>query len=360
MMKVITHTSFALISIHSLISAISLPASSSITYNDANEVVAIFLPKLTYGLTYKFRVYTPWAEGEQDCILQGGHLVSVHSQEEYDAVLSVVKYDWGVWIGGSDQAREGEWSWTDGTPWGWSKWAPADMPPDLKTFPQNTSGANCLIQRTLLYPPTGLGFWVDVLCSDSHQYVCNSAQNIEDRHFYLDQLARLVFLARGQGVDESELWNNVEKVKTKYMTEGIRVQGGIFIQMRQMIIKPGVDRCEDGLLTKAHIGMLTNTVIGKFDFFKNTDCNVTFDDLVLGYKLYTYISLCQLDTLNLLDFYKHIVATRNPQTIIQTANNNAKPGVLSDKSYTDLARQIMQKLDSIFNFPVGKQVGWAQ
>ena len=90
----------------------------------------------------------------------------LHSQEDYDAVLDVAEQDWAVWIGGSDREEEGKWTWTDGTPWDWNKWATADMPPENRTMPDNSTGANCLIQRTLLFPPGGLGYWRDIICAN--------------------------------------------------------------------------------------------------------------------------------------------------------------------------------------------------
>ena len=60
-----------------------------------------------------------WADAQSHCVLHGARLVSIYSAEQNAAVFAAVGAvgDRGrevVWLGGSDQATDGEWTWTEG------------------------------------------------------------------------------------------------------------------------------------------------------------------------------------------------------------------------------------------------------
>merc|ERR1711915_192949 len=62
-----------------------------------------------------------WTDAEQECQQDGGHLVSVHSEEENTFLAnSIVLWD-NVWLGGVTEGQG--WQWSDGTDWDWSSWA---------------------------------------------------------------------------------------------------------------------------------------------------------------------------------------------------------------------------------------------
>ena len=50
---------------------------------------------------------------------EGGHLASIDSQEVQDYFA---EKNLRVWIGGSDQALKGTWTWSDCTSWNWTSW----------------------------------------------------------------------------------------------------------------------------------------------------------------------------------------------------------------------------------------------
>ena len=63
-----------------------------------------------------------WFEAEAFCISQGGHLASVTSQQEQDALTNWPNdqvEDQGVWLGGRRKSSTGNWTWSDGRPWGY-------------------------------------------------------------------------------------------------------------------------------------------------------------------------------------------------------------------------------------------------
>ena len=75
---------------------------------------------LCYGLSYNV---TMGHYCEDKCQEQGGHAVSIHSQEENDFILSAFGSALSdvmvTWIGAVDR---GSWSWEDGTDWDYSNW----------------------------------------------------------------------------------------------------------------------------------------------------------------------------------------------------------------------------------------------
>ena len=313
----------------------------------AHNYVHTFFPR---GVT--------WLGAELDCVLRGGHLPSVHSQAEYDLVKAAVWGDWGFWIGGNDRAQEGLWTWTDGSPWTWASWATADMPPQLEQMPRNGTGEDCAIQRTSHYPPAGVEHWIDAGCAGQVTYVCYIPSNLDGRNFPLEQLIRLVHQARAAGVTLEQIWSKVEQIKITYMSREVRTASGINIAMSEMVIKPGQDRCSGGSLEPSHTGILVNTLVEGFPFFKNQEDKVSPEDIKSGFNLFTYVSLCPLDTLDVLNFFKALMRTESPKTIIQTMMNSLKPGSLPDKVYTRLTAKLYTRLDrdKVINLSLGKQV----
>ena len=63
---------------------------------------------------------TTWGQANQHCIGKGGHLASVTNTKIHNYISSKVTLghpNTFFWIGGRDQAQEGDWRWTDGSPW---------------------------------------------------------------------------------------------------------------------------------------------------------------------------------------------------------------------------------------------------
>jgi hypothetical protein len=66
-----------------------------------------------------------WTTAEQACVAWGGHLASIGSAGENDAVFGAAKGECGgfkAFIGLSESAVEGAFAWTDGSAFGYSNW----------------------------------------------------------------------------------------------------------------------------------------------------------------------------------------------------------------------------------------------
>ena len=67
-----------------------------------------------------------WSTAEEFCLSKGGHLASVtwplHWQklEFFTAGNEIDKES--IWLGGTDEAKEGVWIWTDGRKWKEEHW----------------------------------------------------------------------------------------------------------------------------------------------------------------------------------------------------------------------------------------------
>ena len=78
----------------------------------------------------------------------------------------------GIWIGGTDQDEEGNWTWTDCSPWDFTRWGVREdvQQPDNSRFGDG-DGENCA-----LFPGNKASTedWADVACNlKGRQFVCS-------------------------------------------------------------------------------------------------------------------------------------------------------------------------------------------
>ena len=266
-------------------------------------------------------------------------------------------YDWGAWIGGND--LEGSWKWSDGTAWDFTHWMD-EFPKAVPGTPQcnmhenqwwRDCGQDCSKKRY-----TGSGSWRQTACAGFVPFVCSVPQDIDEGSFHLRKIIKLTYLARQAGVEDSELWKEAANIKTLYMSKELITQG-LTVNIGQMIIQPGRDRCVNGLLEKSHIAVLAEALILKFpSIFQNINVNATAEDLNTGFKIYTYLSLCPLEAKASLEFYKHLVRTEDPRSIIQTSFKHLEDGFLPEKKYTQLAKSFFKEITQFFNLKLGSNV----
>ena len=106
-----------------------------------------------------------WDTAKSSCWGRGGQLTSIGSKEENDFIRSLTSGtdSWGAWLGGTDSALEGRFSWIDGSDWKYHNWHPNE--------PNNGGhGEDCIVLVSIEDEN-----WNDMPCTESHRvsaYVC--------------------------------------------------------------------------------------------------------------------------------------------------------------------------------------------
>uniref|UniRef100_A0A914Y6G0 C-type lectin domain-containing protein n=1 Tax=Panagrolaimus superbus TaxID=310955 RepID=A0A914Y6G0_9BILA len=118
------------------------------------------------GLTWN-----TWPKAEQYCEKQGGHLASIHSEEENQLIVSLgAIHGWGVWVGLYSVDENYTWKWSDATPIDYVPWFYGyDHPlyPDVNI--------NCVYAYPYYDPRGSL---VNDMCNNKQYFVCQlPAQN---------------------------------------------------------------------------------------------------------------------------------------------------------------------------------------
>ncbi|XP_059356181.1 ladderlectin-like [Carassius carassius] len=101
-----------------------------------------------------------WITAEKSCQSLDANLASVHSKPENDFLLSLIpSSSTRCWLGAHDGVQEGQWLWSDGTPYVYTSWCPNE-PNNLNT--ENCGEINWTSNRC----------WNDISCSTSMGYIC--------------------------------------------------------------------------------------------------------------------------------------------------------------------------------------------
>ena len=137
---------------------------------------------------YEGNVYTfhnrrrSWRVAEMICNDEGGHLVSIHSQEEQDFVQGLVdsvdedRYEYH--IGLNDRQREGQWVWSDSTEFDFDAWKPGQ--PDNKGW----FGQDCAQSGVR----GGSKKWTDRSCNWNWEpFVCKRPADYVPRWLFVDR-----------------------------------------------------------------------------------------------------------------------------------------------------------------------------
>ena len=206
--------------------------------------------------------------------------------------------------------------------------------------------------------PTEKGSWRNTACGAFIPFGCLVPKPFlpQENLFYLKQIIKLAHLARQANVEEADLWTEAAKIKTLYVSKEL-VSRGLFVKIDQMRIKPGEHRCANGLLEQSHVAVLSDTFLSKFSsIFQNIDVNATSEDWKLGFAISTYLSLCPIEAIPVLEFFKHLVRTEDPRSIIQTSLKHLKPENLPGKRFNQLAKVFFKEIIQFFNLQLGSNV----
>ena len=104
-----------------------------------------------------------WPAAKEGCqeIAPGAHLASANSEEENTYIESLYAYSsYYVWLGGTDSSEEGNWTWSDGSPFTYEKWYSSEG--------NDGTTQNCLALDTDSHDQ----YWFDLGCFNTYYFIC--------------------------------------------------------------------------------------------------------------------------------------------------------------------------------------------
>ena len=114
-----------------------------------------------------------WDAAEDFCQTQDSHLASVPSSTVREYIIDSMKRKNipKVWLGGNDKDREGTWTWTDCSFFGFTSWASGE-PNDWQ------ANEDCMeiVKEWTPGDPWGVrgeGMWNDILCDWKNPTLCS-------------------------------------------------------------------------------------------------------------------------------------------------------------------------------------------
>jgi hypothetical protein len=145
-----------------------------------------------------------WHRAKEICETMGGRLACVENASLDAALFKLVQpylaKGENVWLGGSDEVKEGEWQWVDGHPMKYSNWMPNE--------PNNGGG----VEHHLLYWTTNAGKWGDFLAGLRTVFICEWGQDAVQASVPPAQPAPSVHqvlpLEQAASASTTKLWDN--------------------------------------------------------------------------------------------------------------------------------------------------------
>ncbi|KAK0405204.1 hypothetical protein QR680_017853 [Steinernema hermaphroditum] len=131
---------------------------------------SVFEPTDFCYRSYNLASHISWEDAEKACVVEGGHLASVHSKEENDFIGQLVgsaSFNDDPWLGAFAPNKDNNFQWTDGSAFDFTNWH--------KGEPNKPSIEPCLE----MYQDTAPNWtWNNVPCDTPrlHVYVCKKAK----------------------------------------------------------------------------------------------------------------------------------------------------------------------------------------
>uniref|UniRef100_A0A3Q3JWB0 C-type lectin domain-containing protein n=1 Tax=Monopterus albus TaxID=43700 RepID=A0A3Q3JWB0_MONAL len=104
-----------------------------------------------------------WQDSRKDCLQRGADLVIISNKEEQEFTRRFQKH---IWIGLSDQEKEGTWKWVDGTPLTTSYWGTDE--------PNNYQQRNEDCGEIRFYNTENS--WNDLECENNNMWICEKTE----------------------------------------------------------------------------------------------------------------------------------------------------------------------------------------
>ncbi len=147
--------------------AASSPRSSSVISSSSS----VCTPDLRYTV-YSSTSPLSWQQAEASCVSKGGHLATILSDIENNMAYAALNNKPNVWIGLNDIQKEGEYRWTSGLPFAYSKYAWGQ--PNGRFIDYGVAANDC----TFMNHQSARDTWHDVGCNDPafpvQNYLCET------------------------------------------------------------------------------------------------------------------------------------------------------------------------------------------
>jgi len=120
------------------------------------------IPSAFFPSYFSLKIYSKPLDsffGKQVCKDVGGYLCSIHSQEEEDIVIALIRKHSArnTWLGATGWDSGSDWQWDDGTNWNYTKWRTGQPDP-------HGDDATCLYTEANGIPNDHDGGWLDGDC----------------------------------------------------------------------------------------------------------------------------------------------------------------------------------------------------
>ena len=327
-----------------------------------------------------------WKEAEANCQEEGGHLTSILSpreQKEVEELLEDRRADTKeVWFGAS-RDRRGIFQWSDGNDMNFTNWRNPEREYKCgfiqygEWYRQNCLSSDRYIckldsqeirakekisleyrkeqlissQISVVYKYQSLGtprignrttgFQLTWFLKDANglRIETPQQQSMSQRNSNIRKMIKLAAKARSENMTEDEIV--MKAIEEKY------VMG---LKATRMI---SYDECTNGQIKvvrgrnpfdKINLGLSKATYQG----------DITTEDYVTGYKIYSILVFCNPETLKLGKFLYNMVSDNNLRTIIKVAVNTIQSDRVKEVENKNLLFGFYQHLEKSFNLELGR------
>ena len=159
-------------SVNNLGQSSSAPYYFDICNPTASPAVVQYYNGHIYELYYNYEKLT-WENAKEYCEnYRGGHLVTINDSAEQSFIANdlITSEKYGYFIGGTDRANEGTWTWITGEPFSYSNWEDGE-PNNTAVLDQNGEDFLMIISSN--------GKWNDIINNNEHGFICE----IESENF---------------------------------------------------------------------------------------------------------------------------------------------------------------------------------
>ena len=389
---------------------LTIPENFQEQIGTGNLVVDLDVDMISSDEVYAFTSYKlykldrDFVSSEALCKRKGGQLASIHSEWEQTLAERAADGNW-VWLGGSRDSNESQWQWSDGSTWGFTKWQPATLLLDGRPDGYDHLQMN----------PAGQ--WFDYESLDEIYFLCQgetvtlTESGLGSVQFKKEQLKFFPFhvLFKSRAIDHRILNSSTDEEEERRMTgftlnwfleddngtqlmeklparqedwvhSTPRYKQPLLTQMVQLArhLRVKHDMTKEQILDKVIRGKMLNIRILKesrmcsmedqisSDFLdeafpklvsfvneKDLEESATDEDVMIGFEIFHAIVYCPSMDIKLFLFVDQLLSNESSRTIIQTAVNLFRSGVLKDLTGFTEAKQFYQVLVSTLDLQYG-------